>query len=182
MATARIYLELLRPDLMSEHYPRWLNDPDVNRFLESRWKVHTRDELVQYVVKTNDGTTNFLFGIFDKDSKRHIGNIKIGDINQFHRHGDVGLLIGEKEFWKQGIGSAAIALAVSFAFMHLNLNKVTAGMYAANTASWKAFLKNGFREIGRLRKHVFFEGQYIDGIKMELLREDWIVRQKTEVD
>ena len=98
---------------------------------------------------------------------------KIGDVNHYHRHGDIGLLIGEKDTWKRGIATEAIRLCVAFAFLNLNLNKVTAGMYAPNVGSYKAFLKNGFREIGRLRKHVFYEGEYVDGIKMELLKEDW---------
>ena len=72
---AGVYIGLLRPDSMSDHYPQWLNDPKVNRFLESRWRAYTREDLVLYVQKTNDGVNNFLFGIFEADSRRHIGNI-----------------------------------------------------------------------------------------------------------
>ena len=113
---------------------------------------------------------NFLFGIFLKENNEHIGNIKIGNINSFHRFADLGIMIGKKELWGKGYATEAIKLATRFAFRKLNLHKLTAGMYAPNKGSHKAFLKCGYVDAGRLRKHRSFNKRYVDNLVVEKIR------------
>jgi RimJ/RimL family protein N-acetyltransferase len=80
------------------------------------------------------------------------------------------VLIGERRCWGKGYGAEAISLATRYAFEELNLNKVIAGIYAANVASLKAFLKAGFKEAGVLRQHRFCKGVYMDEIIVEKCR------------
>jgi RimJ/RimL family protein N-acetyltransferase len=110
----------------------------------------------------NESTNNYLFGIFDYNTEKHIGNIKLGLINPIHKYAEVGLVIGDKSFWGKGIGTEAIKLVVEFAFNTLLLNKVTAGIYSNNIASLKAFQKLGFEIEGHQKKQFLFNGQYID--------------------
>jgi len=168
----QIYVRLLTEKDATETYANWLNDSLVNQYLESRFKHNSREDVRAYIKTMIASQSDYLFGIFDKSNDRHIGNIKIGDINNFHKFGDIGLLIGEKDYWGKGIATEAIRLVMDYAFEDLHLNKVTASMYANNRGSYKAFVKNGFRELGVLRKHVLFEGSYVDVIKFEKLCED----------
>ncbi|CAG0969997.1 MAG: GNAT family protein [Candidatus Methanoperedens sp.] len=167
----RIFLKLLSSEDISQFYVDWMQDEEVIQFLESRWKSYTLNDLRDYVKKTNDGINNFLFGIFLIENDEHIGNIKIGGINQIHRSGDVGILIGNKKMWGKGYGTEAIKLATKYAFEELNLNKVFAGMYANNQGSFDAFMRAGYREAGRFKNHMFFKGKYVDGILVEKLKE-----------
>ena len=167
-----LFLRILAPDDVSEDYVRWLKDPEVNRYLECRWRTYSLDELRSYVKTVNESADSILLGIFLSNENRHIGNIKIGNIERTHRYADIGLLIGAKEVWGKGIGSVAIGLASRYAFEDLNLNKVIAGIYACNTGSYRAFLKAGFKECGRLQKHRFCEGVYVDEILVERIREE----------
>ncbi len=59
------------------------------------------------------------FGIFVIETREHIGNIKIGNIDQIHRFADVGLLIGEASARGKGYGTEAILLACRYAFGNL---------------------------------------------------------------
>lgn len=163
----RIYLKILSVEDVSNNYVDWMKDEEIIQFLESRWKVYTFEDLRAYVKEMNDSSKDFLFGIYLKEGDEHIGNIKIGAINQMHRFGDVGLLIGNKKIWGKGYGAAAIKLATEFAFKELNLNKLKAGIYANNMGSYKAFIKAGYREVGRYRKHRFFKGEFVDEIIVE---------------
>jgi len=140
----KIYLKLLTIEDVSDDYVNWMNDNKVTEFLESRWKAYTLEDLKEYVKTMNESQNNFLFGIFDQENDKHIGNIKIGNINYFHRYGDIGLLVGNKDYWGKGVATEAIGLVTKYGFEELNLNKVFAGMYSLNKGSYEAFIKNGF--------------------------------------
>lgn len=169
MDERRIFLKLLSERDVTEKYLSWVADEEVVQYLESRWACHTLDSVREYVKRMNESPNDFLFGIFN-DELGHIGNIKIGNINQLHRFGDIGLLIGERSARGRGFGVEAIRQATSYAFEELNLNKLIAGMYACNVASYKAFLKAGYRQVGYYEKHWFCKGAYVDGFLMERLR------------
>ena len=164
-----IKLRLLNEQDVSDRYLSWMTDGEILQFLESRWYPHTFESVREYVRSMGTSSNDFLFGIFS-DEFGHIGNIKIGNINQLHRFGDIGLLIGERLARGRGFGVEAIQQATSYAFEELNLNKLTAGMYACNVASYKAFLKAGYRQVGYYEKHWFCKGAYVDGLLMERLR------------
>lgn len=165
-----IFLKLLSFEDVTKVYVDWMQDEEVMQFLESRWRNYTIESLRDYVKQMNDGSNNFLFGIFLKGNGEHIGNIKIGGINQIHRFGDVGIIIGNKDVWGKGYGTEAIKLATQYAFEHINLNKLFAGMYADNLGSYNAFIKAGYREVGRLKNHRFYKGKYVDEILVEKCR------------
>lgn len=102
------------------------------------------------------------------DDNSHIGNIKLGPINWYHRNADVSLFIGEKYLWGQGYAREAIQLVTDFAFQTLNLNKLKAGCYAENLGSAKAFEKCGYEREGLLKGHIIDRGQEIDIILLGL--------------
>jgi RimJ/RimL family protein N-acetyltransferase len=166
----RVFLRILSPDDVSDAYVAWLSDPEVTQYLECRWRSFSKEELRAYVATMNKDEHNVLFGIFEKNAALHLGNIKIGSIDMLHRFADIGVLIGERRCWGKGYGAEAISLATRYAFEELNLNKVIAGIYAANVASLKAFLKAGFKEAGVLRQHRFCKGVYMDEIIVEKCR------------
>jgi ribosomal-protein-alanine N-acetyltransferase len=168
----RIYIKLLSPDDINQSYVEWMQDYETIEFLDSKWKVYTLDDLKSYVKHMNESPNDFLFGIFLITDNRYIGNIKIGSINQIHRFGDLGLLIGEKDCLGKGLGTESIELATKYAFEELNLNKLTAGMYINNIGSYKSFIKAGYREVGKLMKHKFIKGEYQDVILVEKIKSD----------
>ena len=96
------------------------------------------------------------FGIYLSKNNRHIG-----------------IIIGEKDLWGQGIGQEAIELLADYAFKHINLKKVWAGIYANDIGSCKAFLKAEFKECGRQKDHFFLEGHFVDGILVEKINQDY---------
>lgn len=165
----RVQLKMLSVHDVTERYVSWMADAEVLQFLESRWSCHTSESLCEYVRNVNSSPVDFLFGIFSEDFG-HIGNIKIGGIDPLHRSGDIGLLIGERSARGRGYGTQAIRLATKYAFEELNLNKVTAGMYAVNLPSYKAFIKAGYRQVGVLEKHRFCKGEFVDCFLMEIVR------------
>jgi ribosomal-protein-alanine N-acetyltransferase len=153
---SRIALFLLTPDHVSEEYVSWLNDGAVNQFLECRFQSNTLDSTRAFVADALASRASLFLGIrahltADDSSGRHVGNIKLSPIDEHHRTGEIGILIGDKAAWGRGVATAAIMLLCDIARSQLALRKVTAGCYAANVGSQRAFEKAGF-EVEAVRK------------------------------
>ena len=166
----KVSLKILTIEDVDENYAGWMNDEEITQFLESRGKSYSIEDLRNYVEKIKESKSDVLFGIFENDNNMYIGNIKIGKIDSFHMHAEVGIMIGDKGCWGKGYGTEAIGLVLKYAFNELCLNKLTAGMYSENVGAFKSFVNNGFRKVGVFKEHVLFKGKYIDMIVVERLR------------
>lgn len=174
LKTERIYLRELRKEDAQGSYYHWLNDSEISQYLETRFIPWSVAGLEKYIADMDGNRTEILFGICLQENDQHIGNIKIGPINEVHRYADIGLLIGEKDQWGKGYASEAIGLICKFGFDTLNLHKLKAGCYEDNIGSAKAFFKNGFSEEGRMKKQWFVNNKYQDSLILGLLREDYL--------
>jgi ribosomal-protein-alanine N-acetyltransferase len=100
--------------------------------------------------------------------------IVVGDLNlsQIVRgpeeSANVGVLV-DRAVRGQGIASAAIALACRLAFGELALHRLQAGVQPANVASQKAFLRNGFEQIGLAKGYLFVDGAWRDHVLYQKL-------------
>jgi len=168
----RIFLREVRPSDVKENYYRWMNDPEITRYLESRYYPNSMETLTQYVREKSGDPQNVFLAIIIKKDDRHIGNIKLGPINWIHRFGDIGIIIGEKECWGQGLATEAIRIMVEYAFGVLNLHKLTAGYIGSNEGSKKAFQNCGFEVEGVRKKQAFLEGEYVDTVLMGIVRPE----------
>jgi RimJ/RimL family protein N-acetyltransferase len=160
----RLYLRPLRPADATAAYARWLNDPEVNRFLESRFRSHAVEDLRQFIGKIGSDPACLFLAIRLHDADRHIGNIKLGPIDPHHRLGDIGLLIGEKDCWGRGYAAEAVRLLADHAFTELRLHKLTASCYGPHRSSARAFEKAGFKIEAVRPSHFQCEGRWVDAI------------------
>lgn len=168
-----IYLREVRLSDVNENYYQWLNDSEINQFLETRFLPQSIHNIEEFV-RSKDGNSNeVLFAICDKISSKHIGNIKVGPINWIHRYADISLLIGDKAFWGKGVATEAIQLVSHFSFNVLNLHKLKAGCYEKNVGSMKAFEKAGFEKEGLLKKLWMLNGTFQDQVLLGLCAEDF---------
>lgn len=163
----RLHLRRLTLDDVGEAYLRWMNDPEVIRFTETRFSRQTIESLRAFV-NASQGPNSLLLAIVEKASGRHIGNIKVG-INSLHRFGSVGIIIGEKDCWGKGYATEAVRLLRDYAFAELKMEKLCAGCYDGNLGSVRAFEKAGFFLEGRRIGQVDFEGRRIDVILLGCL-------------
>jgi RimJ/RimL family protein N-acetyltransferase len=153
-----VELFLLTPDHVTDAYVRWLNDPKVNAYLESRFVEHTHNSTRDFVQACLDDDKTLFLGIRSKQfESRHVGNIKLGPIDKTHGLGEVGILVGDSAVWGHGIGCDAILLLSEIAKDQLYLRKLTAGCYGANVASRKVFEKAGFEVECERKDHFVLE-------------------------
>ena len=164
----RIYLREVRQSDVNENYYNWLNDSEINQFLETRFIPRSSKNIIDFVEQHAEKSDEPFFAMCLLDTNQHIGNIKLGPINWYHRNADVSLFIGEKNLWGKGYASEAISIVSKFAFETLNLNKLKAGCYAENLGSARAFEKCGYHREGLLKGHVFSKGKEEDIVLLGL--------------
>jgi RimJ/RimL family protein N-acetyltransferase len=157
----------------TDRYVAWLADPEVNRYLETRWTEQSMESIRAFVSGQLASPDSYLFAILERETGRHVGNIKVGPINQRHLYADVGYFIGERTAWGRGLATDAIRVATRVAFTRLGLHRVEAGLYASNGASGRALEKAGYRLEGRLKGHLRLGEGYEDHVWYGLTREDW---------
>ncbi len=160
----RIYLRRLKEDDASQKYCDWLNDPEVNKYLETR--KSTIDELKQYIRKQLSDPNSFFVGVFDKENDKHVGNIKLEPIDWTKKRAIFGILIGDKEYWGKGIGAEATKLIVDHAFRSMGLEKIELGVIAENRRAITSYEKVGFKTVKIKEKAVNHDGILYDDIIM----------------
>ncbi len=165
--TEALELFVLEPGHVGPAYVGWLNDPRVNRYLESRFAVHAEEDTRAFVASQLASDASLFLGIRSAAlGGRHVGNIKLAPIDRHHGTGEVGILVGEPEAWGRGLASGAIAQLALIAREELGLRRLTAGCYASNEGSARAFVKAGFGIEGRRPAHFLLDGQPEDLVLM----------------
>ena len=153
-----LFLKKLDPQKnITKKYQKWMNDPEVHKYTEQRYKKHSLKDIKKFVKEKNKSKTEFLFGIFLKKNKilNHIGNIKLGPINFIHLTAEISYFLGEKDLWEKGYTTMAIKKIINIA-RKKKLKKLKAGLYEMNKGSKKVLEKNGFILEGEFKSEVIY--------------------------
>jgi [ribosomal protein S5]-alanine N-acetyltransferase len=109
------------------------------------------------------------FAIIDPDGG-FLGMISYYNVNFEYRNAELGIYIGDRDFWSRGIGTEAILTLLTHLFRHTNLSQVYLTTYAANTRAQACYRKCGFEVTGTVRKFSSRIGYYVD-VQMKIARE-----------
>jgi RimJ/RimL family protein N-acetyltransferase len=168
-----VALRLVELEDCTAKYLGWLSDPEVNRYLETRWSEQTMSSIKDFVRARLASADSYLFAILERSSGVHIGNIKLGPIDPHHSCAELSYFIGERSCWGKGLATEAIGLVVDFGFRSLGLNRIQAGVYESNQGSVKALERNGFRAEGCWRSQLRSGDAWEDHLWFGLLRREW---------
>jgi RimJ/RimL family protein N-acetyltransferase len=167
-----IYRTLGEKDV-TERYVHWLNDPEINRYLEVRHSTQTINSCNKFVENINSDPTQYLFGIFIINNEEHIGNIKLGFVNENQLKGQMSLFIGEKKYWGKEYATESVISITKWSFDNLGLEKIEAGYCEKNIASKNGFLKAGYQLEGCFRKHELIDGNREDTYWLGILANEF---------
>ena len=102
-----------------------------------------------------------------------IGSCGLFNFSDTNRTCELGITIGDKEYWGRGYGREAIGLLLEYAFRYHNLRRVFLNTAATNERGLRCYKACGFVEEGRLREHIWGNGAYHDVVYMGVLRREW---------
>lgn len=174
-----IYSERLRlRALERDDLPKfvvWLNDPEVreNLFIGHPMSMAEEEGWFEHMLKQPQLEHPLCIEVKAETGWHLIGNLSLMDISNLHRSAELGIVIGDKEYWNQGYGTEAITTLVNHAFKELNLHRVYLRVYDTNPGGIRCYEKVGFRHEGTQRDAIFKGGQYINMHMMSVLSTEW---------
>ncbi|MBS2020289.1 MAG: GNAT family N-acetyltransferase [Deltaproteobacteria bacterium] len=169
----RVYLRLVELSDCTDRYVAWLADPEVNKYLETRYAEQTLEMIRSFVGGMIESPHSYLFAICEMNGGRHVGNVKIGPIVPRHLFADVSYFIGEREAWGKGYGTEAVRLVTKIGFERLGLHRCQAGLYESNVGSHRLLEKAGYTYEGRLSKQLRIEDRWEDHVWFGALKDQW---------
>ncbi len=155
-----IYLRKLTDRDVTEDYLSWFANEQVNNYLDV--KFLSKESAADYITKGFASGTHFMYGIFLSHYDKHIGNCKIGPVNQISKVADLVTVIGDTNYHKKGLGSLAIKLGSELAFEQYNIRKLSGRINTKNLSSVKAYLSAGWIIEGVLKNHDIRDGVVSD--------------------
>jgi aminopeptidase-like protein len=141
--TSRYLVKELRLKDINSSYLSWLNDQEVTRYLETP-RTLSIAELSEFVSACINKDDCILFGIFDRISLQHIGNVKLEPISLNDNSAVMGIMIGDSAHRGIGVVPEVLEGLHLFALNRLNLSKIRLGVLKKNKAAIRAYEKCGY--------------------------------------
>ena len=146
----------------------WKTDPELVR-LDAAPRLTTSfpQYLLDYTSELRGShSIRHNFAIETRDGK-HIGNCGYYGIDETKGEAELGIVIGNRDYWDKGYGTDAVATLVNHIFRQTNLRRIYLKTLDWNERSQKCFKKCGFILNGRLVKDGF------SFVLMEIYRKQW---------
>jgi RimJ/RimL family protein N-acetyltransferase len=151
---------------------RWQSDPELARLdaapvLLISFSVY----LLSYATEIHRPMFNrYPLAVETLDGK-HIGNCTCYDIDPKKSEAQLGIMIGDRDYWDKGYGTDVINTMVNHVFRSTGLHRLYLKTLDWNLRAQQCFSKCGFTTCNQFRRdgHKF--------VLMELVREQWEKRQ-----
>jgi diamine N-acetyltransferase len=125
----------------------WRNDPQIWAYTMKKMTRYITPEIETAWLQGNLGRTDQAnFAICVKELDTYVGNIRLVDIQD--QTAEIHLFIGNKLFWRKGIGYQAIMLALRHGFLEINLENIWLRVHPANISALHIYEKAGFKITG----------------------------------
>ena len=156
--------------LRQEFAPQMLaggpHNDEVNRFTGTHGTFVLAD-YEAYIERTLKDPNRYTRAI--TEDGRFLGEVVL-TVNEHNR--SAGLRIALWDGFGKGYGTIAIKHVLDYAFGERNLHRVDLEVYEFNDRAIHVYKKLGFREEGRLRDALLWDGEFYDSIVMSVLSTD----------
>lgn len=131
----------------------------------------TNEQYDKYNKEVRRDSVDFI--MYEYATMRAIGMVGLRHINYKHRNAEFGILIGEKDCWGKGYGTEATRLILDYGFSVIGLHNIVLDTYSYNERAIGAYLRAGFRIVGRRREAYRWGNKLYDGVVMDCLATEF---------
>lgn len=175
LAGEKCYLSPIQPE-DAELWTAWMNDLEVTVPLGDEAYLPYSLEKMRAEVAEAIRRQDHIFTIVECAGDRPVGRCLLFSIDAVNRSAMMGIVIGEKTAWNQGLGTEATRLLLDYAFNLLNLHSVMLGTFEFNRRAIRAYEKVGFQRIGLRREARIIAGKAWGVVLMDMLGDEFRVR------
>ena len=104
---------------------------------------------------------------------KFIGNCMYYDLDSVNMQAELGIVIGDRDYWSNSYGYDAVTTLLDYMFTEKKMKRVYLHTLEWNTRAQRCFEKSGFNLVKPVRR------LSQDFLLMEVLREDWLKRRKS---
>ena len=151
-------------------YAEWLNETAVGLPLLQISEVLNLEKEKDLLKNLSTG---YNFAIVDKDKDKLIGSVGLFHVDHIHGRAEMGIMIGDRNFWNRGYGTEATQLLLDYSFNALNLCHIRLGVFSFNPRALRCYEKVGFKVVGKFTEYIQIAGTRHDMILMEILAKDF---------
>ena len=144
IATERFFLRILTENDVNERYLSWLRNPEAIKYIAAATQTHRLSELKHYVLDKISREDVRFFGIFEKATSKHIGNIKYDPVNSKLGYAVMGILIGDPSYRGKGVTAEVLNVSAYWMKHHHNIRQIILGVSNENIPAIRAYEKSGF--------------------------------------
>jgi RimJ/RimL family protein N-acetyltransferase len=120
---------------------KWINDPDIRKWMWNDLPTKAED-INQWLYNAANDPRRHYFSIV-ADGKQ-IGFVNLRQDHAPSTTGEIGIVIGEKEYQSRGIGTMTVAAVHSYAKDAVGLTSIRAMVKPTNEKSIKLFTSQGY--------------------------------------
>jgi len=169
-----IYLRYIKLSDVGDRYLSWLNDSEVMESIAT--SNYNLKNLRLYVKDKISNKDTHFFAIILKNRNLHIGNIKLDFHDSKANVSELGVLIGDKDFWGKGIAKEACSLLLNYGFNILKIRKIYLAVYEHNLSAINLYKSLGFQLEGKLIKHIYASGTLQDKYLMGIFNKHYLTQ------
>jgi UDP-4-amino-4,6-dideoxy-N-acetyl-beta-L-altrosamine N-acetyltransferase len=166
--------------VLNNGHLRQMNEADLEKVLSWRNSDRVRLNMLSTHVITNEEHRSWFFNLDHNTCRylvfeyrqRPVGLVYFTEIDRNNDRCKWGFYLGETDV-PSGTGLLMGCLSMEYVFSVLNIRKLCSQVLSNNETSIKYHHKLGFKEEGRLLKHVFHNGIYVDVLMLALFRNEW---------
>ncbi len=156
-------------------YHKWRNDFEVMFSTSLSLDLYSFEETKHFVENIILGSSNSKsYIIEDKETNKPIGVTSLVNIDVKNQNAEVIIDIGEKNYWGNGLGTEALKIILEYAFLELNLYRISLRVFSLNSKAIHIYTKLGFKQEGVSRQCLYRNGEWHDIIQMGILKEEYL--------
>jgi RimJ/RimL family protein N-acetyltransferase len=115
------------------------------------------------------------FAVLTHDGQ-HIGNCVYYNIDRVGKQAEIGIMIGDREYWNKGYGTDTVKTLSGYVFRHVGFKRLYLKTLTKNLRAQRSFKKCGYSSCGKLER----DGYHF--LLMELPRERWLQLNSNKSD
>jgi ribosomal-protein-alanine N-acetyltransferase len=151
---------------------KWNLDPEVQRFMPELKNEAMSDAAQRlFLQECKNNPEDIYWTIVWGKGNEPVGTITLFEINKHHGIAELGIVIGEKDYWGKGIAKEAIQAVLVFAVSDLGLRRIVAEYEEGNIALEKALLSCGFQQECVCKESRIKNGKPINTIRFIFLQD-----------
>ncbi|AFU13544.1 Acetyltransferase [Bacillus thuringiensis MC28] len=154
---------------------QWSVDTEVTKHLvvPDQYPPFTREDTRKWIEACISRKNGYEQRAIVTENDIHIGWVDLKNFDKTNKNAELGITIGDKEYWGKGYGIASLYSILQLGFFDFELEKVWLRVDEDNLQARKSYEKAGFVCEGLMRNDRLRQKKFIHRYRYSMLKEEY---------